>query len=114
MEWGLVTRPGCPGRSGHWLVTAIVAVWSRGRRQNASGRRSWPPGSSAGLPGRVHQDQRLLSDLGGGHADGTWDGRLRHYLLAALLILDDFALREYTIQQADDLYELISDRTRAG
>jgi DNA replication protein DnaC len=57
---------------------------------------------------------RLLSDLGGGHADGTWDGRLRHYLLAALLILDDFAMREYTTQQADDLYELISDRTRAG
>src|SRR5919198_1708374 len=57
---------------------------------------------------------RLLSDLGGGHADGTWDGRLRHYLLPALLILDDFAMREYTTQQADDLYELISDRTRAG
>jgi DNA replication protein DnaC len=55
-----------------------------------------------------------LSDLGGGHADGTWDGRLRHYLLATLLILDDFAMREYTTQQADDLYELISDRTRAG
>jgi DNA replication protein DnaC len=57
---------------------------------------------------------RLLNDLGGGHADGTWDGRLRHYLLPALLILDDFALREYTPQQADDLYELISERTRAG
>jgi len=56
----------------------------------------------------------LLSDLGGGHADGTWDGRLRHYLLPAVLILDDFAMRAYTSQQADDLYELISERTRAG
>ncbi len=43
---------------------------------------------------------RLLSDLGGGHADGTWDGRLRHYLLPALLIIDDFAMREYTTQAA--------------
>src|SRR5438477_5315071 len=43
---------------------------------------------------------RLLSDLGGGHADGTWDGRLRHYLLPAVLILDDFAMHEYTSQQA--------------
>ena len=34
---------------------------------------------------------RLLSDLGGGYADGTWDGRLRHYLVPALLIIDDFA-----------------------
>ena len=47
---------------------------------------------------------RLLSDLGGGHADGTWEGRLRHYLLPPLLIIDDFAMREYTTQQADDLY----------
>ena len=30
---------------------------------------------------------RLLSDLGGGHADGTWDGRLRRYLLPSLLII---------------------------
>ena len=57
---------------------------------------------------------RLLSDLGGGHADGTWEARLRHYLLPPLLIIDDFAMREYTSQQADDLYELISERTRAG
>ena len=27
-----------------------------------------------------------------------------------MLILDDFALREHTAAQADDLYELISDR----
>jgi len=55
---------------------------------------------------------RLLSE--GGRADGTWEGRLRHYLLPPLLIIDDFAMREYTTQQADDLYELISERTRAG
>jgi hypothetical protein len=31
-----------------------------------------------------------------------------------VLILDDFAMRELTAQQADDLYELISERAQAG
>jgi DNA replication protein DnaC len=57
---------------------------------------------------------RLLSDLGGGHADGTWETRLRAYLQPALLVIDDWAMRECTTQQADDLYELISELTRAG
>jgi DNA replication protein DnaC len=57
---------------------------------------------------------RLLSDLGGGRADGTWEVRLRHYLQPVLLILDDFAMREFTSQQAEDLYELIGERARAG
>ena len=48
------------------------------------------------------------------HADGPWDGRLRHFLMPALLILDDFAMRELTAQQADDLYELISERAQTG
>ena len=56
----------------------------------------------------------MLSDLGGGHADGTWELRLRAYLQPPLLIIDDFAMREFTGQQADDLYELISERARAG
>jgi DNA replication protein DnaC len=39
---------------------------------------------------------------------------MRHYLLPPLLIVDDFAMREFTSQQADDLYELIGERSRAG
>jgi DNA replication protein DnaC len=31
-----------------------------------------------------------------------------------VLILDDFAMREHTPQQADDLYELVSARASAG
>jgi DNA replication protein DnaC len=53
---------------------------------------------------------RLLADLAGGHADRTWDHRLRRWARPAVLILDDFAIREFTLAQADDLYELISDR----
>ena len=54
---------------------------------------------------------RLLADLAGGHADRTWEARLRRWARPALVILDDFAMREFTVAQADDLYELVSERT---
>jgi DNA replication protein DnaC len=57
---------------------------------------------------------RLLSDLGGGRADDTWEKRLRRYLKPELLIIDDFALKEFTKTQAEDLYELIDRRYRKG
>lgn len=57
---------------------------------------------------------RLLSDLGGGRADDTWDKRLHRYLKPDLLILDDFALKEFTKTQAEDLYELIDRRYRSS
>lgn len=53
---------------------------------------------------------RLLADLAGGHADRTWETRLRRWARAALLILDDFAIRDFSLAQADDLYELICER----
>lgn len=55
---------------------------------------------------------RLFADLGGGHADGTWEQRLRVYLRADLLIVDDFGLRSLGPQQSEDLYELLSERYR--
>lgn len=57
---------------------------------------------------------RLLADLGGGHADGTWEARLRRYIQPDLLILDDFAMKEFTVPQAEDIYELIDERSRSG
>jgi len=56
----------------------------------------------------------FLADLAGGRADGSQSQRLRRYLSPSLLILDDFAMREYTVPQAEDLYELISRRYRRG
>ena len=53
---------------------------------------------------------RLLSDLGGGRADDSWEKRLQYYLKPNLLILDDFAMKEFTKTQAADLYELIDRR----
>lgn len=57
---------------------------------------------------------RLLADLGGGHADGTWEKRIRRYLKPDLLLLDDFAMKEFTPQQAEDIYELIDECSRHG
>jgi DNA replication protein DnaC len=59
---------------------------------------------------RFVKTSRLLADLAGGHADKTWHTRLREFARPAALILDDFGMREYTAQQADDLYELITER----
>lgn len=63
---------------------------------------------------RFMKTSRLLATLAGGHADRTWDKRLREFVRPAVLILDDFGMRELTATQADDLYELISERSAAG
>ena len=39
----------------------------------------------------------FLADLAGGRAEGNWQTRLRRYLTPDLVILDDFAMREYTL-----------------
>lgn len=56
---------------------------------------------------------RLLADLAGGHADRSWPTRLRRWTRPQMLILDDFAMRDFTLAQADDLYELIGERVTA-
>ncbi|MER6925079.1 IS21-like element helper ATPase IstB [Streptomyces spiralis] len=53
---------------------------------------------------------RILAELAGGHADRTWDRRIRELIRPDLLILDDFAMRQLSASQADDLYELVSER----
>ena len=57
---------------------------------------------------------RLLADLAGGHADRSWESRLRRWARPGLVILDDFAMRDFSATQADDLYELISERAGAS
>jgi DNA replication protein DnaC len=63
-----------------------------------------------GLTVAFTKTSRLLADLAGGHADRSWPTRLRHWARPHLLILDDFAMREFTLTQADDLYELVTER----
>ena len=64
----------------------------------------------AGHEVRFAKTSRILADLAGGRADATWDKRLRAWARPAVLICDDFGLRELTPAQADDLYELITER----
>jgi DNA replication protein DnaC len=61
---------------------------------------------------RYAPTSRVLAELAGGHADNTWQRRLGELARPHLLILDDFAMRELTATQADDLYELVAERTR--
>ncbi len=51
---------------------------------------------------------RLLADLAGGHADRTWGARLKSWAKPDVLILDDFAMRDFTAIQADDLYDYVA------
>jgi DNA replication protein DnaC len=64
----------------------------------------------AGADARFLKTSRALSHLAGGKADRTWDKRLRELTRPAVLVLDDFAMRELAAPQADDLYELITER----
>jgi DNA replication protein DnaC len=53
---------------------------------------------------------RLLAHLAGGHADRSFEARIRKLAKTAVVIVDDFAMREFTAAQADDLYELLTER----
>ena len=82
--------------------------------RSGSANHARPSTRAAGLP-RGHtvaftKTSRLLADLAGGQADRTWTARLRRWARPALLICDDFAMRELSMAQADDLYELITER----
>jgi DNA replication protein DnaC len=68
----------------------------------------------AGAQVRFAKTSRVLAELAGGHADHSWDKRLRELTHPHLLILDDFGMRELTAPQADDLYELVCTRATAG
>lgn len=63
-----------------------------------------------GADARFIETSRALAELAGGYADGTWTRRLRELARPAVPVLGDFAMRELTPAQADDLYELINER----
>ncbi|MFH1125126.1 MAG: IS21-like element helper ATPase IstB [Pseudomonadota bacterium] len=53
---------------------------------------------------------KLFRHLLAGRADQSWEKRIKKYLHPDLLIIDDFALTALTPTQADDFYELVSER----
>jgi len=64
----------------------------------------------SGAEARFLKTSRVLASLAGGRADRTWDKRLAELTRPAVLVLDDFGMRELTAPQTDDLYELITER----
>jgi DNA replication protein DnaC len=52
----------------------------------------------------------MLADLAGGHADRSFAARLKRLAKPALLVVDDFAMRDFSLAQADDFYELVCQR----
>lgn len=57
---------------------------------------------------------KLLQQLHGGRADGTWARRLASYVRPQLLVLDDFGLKPLTDLMPSDLYDIISERYEVG
>jgi DNA replication protein DnaC len=57
-----------------------------------------------GADARFVKTSRALAHLAGGHADRSFETRVRKLARTAVLI-DDFAMRELTPAQADDLYD---------
>ena len=53
---------------------------------------------------------KLLATLAGGHADRTFAERVAKLAKPGVLIVDDWAMREFTASQADDVFELLSER----
>jgi len=74
-----------------------------------------PVGRVAGLQGpgagRLEPPVAVpLAPRAGGHAARSFATRIRKLAKTAVLICDDFAMREFTAAQADDLYELLTER----
>jgi len=53
---------------------------------------------------------KLFRYLLAGRADQSWEKRIKKYLHPDLLIIDDFALNALTPAQAEDFYEIVSER----
>lgn len=53
---------------------------------------------------------KMFRALYAARADQTWDKVIRKYLRPDLLILDDFGLQSFTKTQAEDLYEIVTER----
>jgi DNA replication protein DnaC len=53
---------------------------------------------------------KMLRHLYASRADQTWERQIKKYLYPDLLIIDDFGLTGLTPIQAEDIYELITER----
>lgn len=67
-----------------------------------------------GISTRFIRSQTMLRHLHTSRADLSWQQVFRQYIKPKLLILDDFALKSMTTEQAEDIYELVVERMHKG
>jgi len=53
---------------------------------------------------------KMLRSLHAARADQSWEKRIKKFLRPDLLIIDDFALTGLTATQAEDFYEIVTER----
>ncbi len=53
---------------------------------------------------------KMLRYLFSSRADQSWEKQIKKYLYPDLLIIDDFGLSSLTPMQAEDIYEVITER----
>ncbi|MBF0107443.1 MAG: ATP-binding protein, partial [Deltaproteobacteria bacterium] len=57
---------------------------------------------------------QVIRELMASKADMTWATRMERFITPDLLILDDWGLKPFGRQAADDLYEVIAERYEKG
>lgn len=57
---------------------------------------------------------KLLQQLNGGRADGSYDRRLQSFVRPDLLIIDDFGLKPLRPPAPEDFYDVINERYERG
>ena len=63
---------------------------------------------------RFIKASHLFRNLAVARMEGNWDAQIRSYGKVDLLIIDDFGLKALTPVQADDIYEVVSERHLKG
>lgn len=102
--------------SGHWIAShqncIVTGPTGAGKTfvSCALGNRACRLGHSVAY----HRVSRLLEDLALARADGSLGSVTRKLAKIDLLVLDDWALTALTITQAQDLLDILEDRTGTG
>lgn len=101
---------------GHWIAShqscLIIGPTGAGKTflACALGNRACRLGYSVAY----HRVSRLLQDLALGRADGSLSALTRKLAKTDLLVLDDWALTSLAIDQAQDLLDILEDRSGSG
>jgi hypothetical protein len=83
-----------------------VTRWEKSHCAQALGHEACRQGKKV----RFIRAASFFRELNASRADKTWDRALKRFAAQDLLIMDDFGLTTLNFSQAEDIYELISER----